>query len=330
MLSKDFANKFIELVNKYENINVFCHINPDYDTLGSGYGLVEFLKINYPTKNIQVVNTNKIKNIKNSQLLHFATTDTNIKDINNSLGIVVDVHSKERILGSEFLDNCEKLIIIDHHILDCQIDCLNWIDENYPACCEMIAELIKFLHENNGMKINQKCLTYLYAGLLTDTNRFLYQGVQSNTYRIVGWLADNNIDKNLVHNELYLRNLKDAKRRAKFLNLVKINQFGVGSLLLTKKYNKKYKMLGFHDAISIMEGFNEIKIWTSCYFNEETKTWNCSLRSRDYPVVEIANKYNGGGHKLAAGCRIKSPKIFKNIINDLSKLIENYDNTKNI
>ena len=34
-----------------------------------------------------------------------------------------------------------------------------------------------------------------------------------------------------------------------------------------------------------------------------------NIRSRGPVINEIAMKYNGGGHKLASGARIKSPKI---------------------
>lgn len=327
MLNKAFVDYFLKAVSDHQQINIFCHINPDYDTLGSGYGLKDFLVTNYPDKHIQIVNTASITNIQDSRLFHFDLALTNPNDFAGSLGIVVDVAQKDRIMGGEYLDLVDQLIIIDHHLLDPSLHENNWIESEYPACCQQIAELIRYLYEERGMKITPTALTYLYAGLLTDTNRFLYDCVMPSTYDIAGWLALNGAGKKLVHDELYLRNLADAKRRAKFLNMVKISDYGVGSLFIAKRYNKLYQMSGFHDAVSIMEGFHEIKIWISCYYNEDFKTWNCSLRSRDYPVVQVAQKYGGGGHRLAAGCRIQHPSDFTKIIEDLNQLVIKYGPT---
>ncbi len=324
MLTKDFVSQFLQAVESHDTINIFCHVNPDYDTLGCGYGLKHFLSTNYPNKHIQVVNTAAITNIHDSQLFVFDSTLTPSQDMDKSLAIVVDVCQVDRVLGGEYLDLVDQVCIIDHHILETPLHCLNWIEDHYPACCQMIAELIKYLYEEHGKKLDAFALTCLYAGLLTDTNRFLYDCVQPETFNMAAWLVLYGANRKLVHEELYLRSLIDAKRRAKFLNMVKISDYGVGSLFISKRYNQLYQMTGFHDAISVMEGFNEIKIWVSCYFNQDYQTWNCSLRSRDYPVVEVAQKYGGGGHLLAAGCRIKSPQEFPNLINDLNQLIIKY------
>ena len=44
------VEKFRELVEKYDRIAVFRHTNPDYDALGSQYGIVRFLRNRYPKK----------------------------------------------------------------------------------------------------------------------------------------------------------------------------------------------------------------------------------------------------------------------------------------
>ena len=44
--------KVLKRIQKYDIIGVFRHVSPDYDALGSQFGLVTFLKDNFPDKKI--------------------------------------------------------------------------------------------------------------------------------------------------------------------------------------------------------------------------------------------------------------------------------------
>ena len=48
--------------------------------------------------------------------------------------------------------------------------------------------------------------------------------------------------------------------------------------------------------------WEEIKIFLAASECED-HTFRCSLRSKDISVVEVAQKYGGGGHNLACGIK---------------------------
>lgn len=54
---------------------------------------------------------------------------------------------------------------------------------------------------------------------------------------------------------------------------------------------------------------------------KEKELIKVSIRSSHYIVNEIAEKYSGGGHKFAAGAKIKEWAELDNLIADLDKLI---------
>ena len=50
------------------------------------------------------------------------------------------------------------------------------------------------LAKENKLKVNKKCALALYTGIVTDSNRFLYEGVNSETFEIARYLLSRNIN----------------------------------------------------------------------------------------------------------------------------------------
>jgi phosphoesterase RecJ-like protein len=72
--------------------------------------------------------------------------------------------------------------------------------------------------------------------------------------------------------------------------------------------------------VYLLSGISEIKVWATLYYEPTLKIWKGSIRSRNIDIKDIAAKYNGGGHKFAAGFKLKNPIIFKDVIADLKKI----------
>ena len=52
--------------------------------------------------------------------------------------------------------------------------------------------------------------------------------------------------------------------------------------------------------------------------------YKVSIRSHGPIINEVAQKYNGGGHKYASGARLNSEEEVKAFIQDLDKTCEEY------
>jgi phosphoesterase RecJ-like protein len=63
-----------------------------------------------------------------------------------------------------------------------------------------------------------------------------------------------------------------------------------------------------------------IKIALYAIFDQKEKIFRVSLRSKEITINKIAEKFGGGGHKLAAGVRIKTKKELKELIKELEIL----------
>jgi phosphoesterase RecJ-like protein len=64
---------------------------------------------------------------------------------------------------------------------------------------------------------------YLYGGLLTDTNRFLYPTTKPSTFELASKLFTIDFNKNKLYDIIYLKTLKEAKFDSYIMSLVKFD-----------------------------------------------------------------------------------------------------------
>ena len=64
---KTFAKKFkkeykqiLSLIKQFDRIAIFRHIMPDFDALGTQFGLATFIKDNFPNKEVHVLGDNHV------------------------------------------------------------------------------------------------------------------------------------------------------------------------------------------------------------------------------------------------------------------------------
>ena len=75
------------------------------------------------------------------------------------------------------------------------------------------------------------------------------------------------------------------------------------------------------DFVNLLSGVEEYKIWMALTENVVDHNWRVSLRSRDYAVNKVAEKYNGGGHMLASGAKLASLEQLGQLLQDLKEII---------
>jgi phosphoesterase RecJ-like protein len=74
-------------------------------------------------------------------------------------------------------------------------------------------------------------------------------------------------------------------------------------------------------ALFTMNGIEEVKIWAFiCQY--DTGEIRVSLRSREYDINQVAKNYEGGGHRLASGAKLKKMSEVNKLIKDLEKIMD--------
>ena len=309
--------KINELINESNSILLLTHETPDGDAIGSVLAFYHFLLSINKTVDMVILDIPKIY-----EFLPGINNVVDNVDRDYDLGIVVDCASKERIgQKDDLLSKCRHTICIDHHISNTNYCDVNYVEGDISSCCQVIYSLFKDIDVTLSKEIGE----VLVSGILTDTNGFGNNNVDKNTFKIVSEIID--LDVN-VH-ELYKR-LLWTKTMSQY-NLMKIGMdrlefFCDGKVaftyILKDDFRKVGASLGEHEGI-VDIGRNILGVEVSIFIREDDG-WTISLRSSGkYPVNEIAKRFNGGGHFMAAGGKVNGnlEDIKQCLIDETKKVI---------
>ena len=311
-----FKEDIIKKIEKYDIITIYRHIYPDGDAYGSQNGLKEIIKENWPNKEVYCVGTPS--NHFDKFLPHM--DEVSDEKIENSLAIVLDVGNIARVDDARFL-NAADIVKIDHHIyVEPFMDSLGyveWVETNYIACCEMIAD---FAYQNN-LKVNEIAATSLYLGLVTDSGRFLYNNTSRRTLTIAGKLLDDGAVMSNIYNFIYETEENQVKFKGYCQQNFKKTEHGVAYNIITQEIMNEYGIdsNGGAGVVNVLSNMKNIPIWVH-FAHREDGTIKVEFRSKALPVNEIATKYGGGGHKNASGTIIKDENLIPLILKDLDDL----------
>lgn len=309
--------ELLKTIKKYDVITIYGHINPDGDSFGSGLGLREILKTNFPNKKVYTIGYG---------LTHFydrfgkydEVSDETIKE---SLAIVLDCSEVERV-SDQRVRLAKQIVKFDHHIENGPFFGLKYVDENAVACCQIIAE---FAFECK-FKITKLAAECLYLGICTDSGRFRYAPTNAYTHRMIAKLFDLGIETKSIFDILYISEESFVKYQALLVSRFKRTKHNVIYCFADfpdyDQFGLKFEQISKN--VNVIGNIKGCPIW--CLFTRSKEgAIRVEFRSNGANVQEVAVKYGGGGHKCAAGARLIDQKDFSlamKIVEDLDKVAE--------
>lgn len=304
-----------DVIKDYKKVCIYRHINPDMDAYGSQYGLASIIK-QYDSSIQVMVKGDHNEDIVRKMQLPLVIDEFN--DLNDCLAIVVDTAIANRIDNQDYL-NCASIIKIDHHIVVESYGQINIEDSSSSSTCQMIA---KIYQDEFKQLMNETAATYLYYGMIADSNRFMYRNTGPNTFSAAGYLVSCGINIEKIYQTMYTRSVEDLNVQKYILNKYQVAN-RVAYYILTQEdldFLKIERSRG-SDYVNILSNIEEFDIWLAITENTSTKQWRVSIRSRSTVINEIAAKYNGGGHQLASGATLDSIEILDQLLIDLNNEI---------
>lgn len=318
----DFS-KIISALEKSCYPIITGHVNPDADAVGSALALALALKKlgKFP----QVV----FKDVLPDNLKFLPYSDTVIQpdqiDDQRDLLVMVDCASPKRIGKAWSEPWFEKLsvIAIDHHETNDGFECESLVDPAAAANSQIIYYLIEAL----GVKLDKDLATCLFAGISGDTGGFRFGNTKRETMEIGGKLMDYGVDTQEVRIMLFeYKSMKD------------IAMIGIGLENMRQSADKKLVWTSISMAEKDQMAATEINcenisdytmypqgVKVGIFFQEISNGYvKMSMRCRDgYNVAKVAKIFDGGGHIVAAGCRSKGTlaDIMKKVLAEAKLMI---------
>ena len=308
-------------IREYSRIFLFRHIRIDGDCTGATKGLKALIQATWPEKEVYIIDGEK-----SGYLAFLGPDDAPVEDelYKDALGIVIDVATSNRISSDKYT-LCREVIKIDHHIPVEAYGDLNWVEEERSSACEMIADFYQTFR--NELALTKEAAAFIYTGMVTDSGRFQYEGVNGETMRLAGLMLDQGIDTEWLYANLYMKDFDSLKFRSYVYANMQISGNGVAYIRIPSTVREEYG-LSFEEAsaaISYLDGIRGCLIWLA--FIEAEDSIRVRLRSRFVAVNTVAEHFQGGGHACASGATVYDDDEVRALIAEADALLGEYKKT---
>ena len=323
-MNYEVKKQIFDKIKEYDRIMLFRHVRNDGDCVGSTKGLKAIIQLTWPKKEVLLIDQDTAKYLE-----FMGPEDEEVPDelYADALGIVIDTASEARISNKKYT-LCKELIKIDHHIPLESYGCIQWVEEERSSACEMIVDFYETF--KGELKIDSEAATHLYTGMVTDSGRFKYSGVNGETMRCAGTLLDVGVDTDTLFARLYLEAFEYLKFKAHIYSKMQITENGIAYIYIDKAMQEQFN-LSLEQASACVGTLDSIRgciCWMAFIENGDAEgSIRVRLRSRFVHINSIAEKYHGGGHACASGATVYGLEEMDALLADADALVKEYKET---
>lgn len=308
--------KIYKKIEEFDTIVIARHIGVDPDALSSQLALRDSIKLTFPNKKVLAIGTGSAKFFNIGKL-------DKIEKVNNALLIVLDTPDQRRVDLVDF-SQFSYMIKIDHHPFVEKFCDIEYIEDTACSTAEIIMNFIM----STGMLCDKEVAEKLYIGLVSDSNRFLFDSCTSKTFGLVSmFLEKYNFELSEVYKKLYLRPINEVRLEGYIALNMTVTDNGLGYIKITNEILNQLEV-DSASAGNMINNFNYIKevlVWATITEDIKNDQIRVSIRSRGPEINEVAEKYNGGGHKFASGAKLKSFTEAMQLMKDLDDCLIKYN-----
>lgn len=221
------------------------------------------------------------------------------------LAVAVDVSCKDRLGSAEALFDAAPIsALIDHHATNPGFGGIDLIDGEAPATAVLMYRLFAAL----GQPVDREEAICLYTALSTDTGNFVYESTNAECFRMMGGLMEAGLPLAEYSRLLFRQKERPfVKLLGKVLPSLRMLCGGAAAALQVSLADMDEAEAGPAHADGMVDYAIDIRGVKMAYFARETVEGRVkvSLRALEpYRVDGIAERFGGGGHRLASGCTL--------------------------
>ena len=306
MVIDDNMQRVPSLLQSAVRICCICHAGPDGDAVGSLVAMKGLLKRAYPDTPVRLWCNDSVP-----EAFLFLPDAQSISQPNvveeGDVFIALDCAESKltRLQDShpEIFRGEHPLINIDHHPTNTNFGTVNIVDAECSSTCELILRLA----DQFGWEVDAKVATALLTGIYTDTGGLLHSNTTAAVYQSVARLLRLGANRHaLVEHVFRTSKLSTLRLWGRVLEKISLTDDGGAISAVTagdfRSANADFSELtGAIDYVNAVPGMR-----FSLILSQRGDTVKGSLRTLrdDVDVAAMAQKFEGGGHKKAAGFSI--------------------------
>lgn len=299
-----YKTEIKKIIRESKKVAVAAHINPDGDAIGSILGAVAILNENG-------ISSYPVPLRKPPERYGFLEGFQRLYDANPpsapDLLLAFDTGNDDRLSdgAKAIYKSGVRTIAIDHHISNPGYGVAHWVDKAYASTSMMLLELFTEM----DYSIPSSAAMAFYTGLVTDTGNFTFSNSDAAAHDAAARLIELGADPVIVSKHI------DGDRPIEMLHLLGaalgtlsyFNNDTVAYIVVSRKMQEKLgvRQSSPEDIAQFARIVSGVKM--GIFFHElDTGYVKVSFRGNDdLDVRAIAERLGGGGHRAAAGCRMK-------------------------
>jgi phosphoesterase RecJ-like protein len=294
-------SQVVELIENKHSFGITTHVRPDGDGIGSSLGLCWLLRS--LGKEAEVIVSDGIP--VSYRDLPGASEIVKVSEVNGKYDAVFVIECSD--IERPNIRNLENQLVvnIDHHASCEHFGTINWIDTTASAVGEMIYNLCKAV----GGRVSREIAECLYMALVTDTGSFHFSNTTDRTLKVASELVKVGVKPAQISEAVY-NSYPWSRIELMSQVLATVKRDESGRIAWMRQTLEMRETSGMTDGDN--NGFVNIplaakEVVASVYMREvESNKYRVSLRSKgNINVARVAEKFGGGGHKNAAGCRVE-------------------------
>lgn len=321
----EFEDLITELEQPDDTLILF-HRNPDADAVGSAFALKKVLAD--LGSRAWCVSCDEVP-LRLRFLMDGEQESTLVGTIPADFAVsrIVSVDSASPAqLGALYEVYGEKIdLMIDHHGMG-EVYADHYIRPNAAATGEIMFDLVKQLATEERVAITDSLCTDLYAAISADTGGFQFSNVTPETHLRAAELLESGIDCSEINRRLF--NTKTLEQlRAESAGISHLHLFENGKVaVITFPYALK-AALGLGDEhlntlVDVARSLMGVEVAVAIRQPSADGVFRVSMRSScDIDVAALCAKFDGGGHKKAAGCTLyaaDADEAMKKIVSEIN------------
>jgi phosphoesterase RecJ-like protein len=316
MTTTDNFKKAIDLINKSKSWLVTSHTRPDGDAVGCIKALCQIAKqlgkgakpllLSPPAQWYKFIFAGPVPVLGNDVKLDQLKAG---KFGSFDLIVIVDTNSYVQLAEFDKWLKVSKLpvLVIDHHLTGDGLGTVEIVDSTAAATGEIVLDLL----ESADWKVTEQIAEALYIAISTDTGWFRFDNTDARVMRNASKLIELGARPAEIYHKMY-QSYSPARFKLlgrMFENLELYHNDKIALMFILRSDFNSTGATGTDTEDFVNESQRISSVEASALFVElKDGGFRCSLRSNgSVDVRQIAAKFGGGGHRVAAGVNLKGP-----------------------
>jgi phosphoesterase RecJ-like protein len=302
-------SKLVEFLRRHDRPLLMTHVRPDADGLGSQLALADALRALGKAPRVMIAS-------KLPPRYEFLDPGrTVIEDFHRAANVtdcdcvvVLDTGTWNQLDGfGEWLKASPvPRAVVDHHRTQDNLGGLAFVDTTAESTGRLAYEIIRAL----GAPIGAEAANHLFMAVATDTGWFRHANTIPATFELAGQLVGLGANPTRLYEQLY-ESAPLARLKLVGAALGRLQVRTGGRVAFTEIYLADYPATGAvpgdtEDLINFPRSVEGVEV-ALVFIEQADGGTKVSFRSRSVDVSKLAERFGGGGHKLASGARDPRP-----------------------